>query len=440
MKTHFFLIPVFIAGVSIGWLGRTWFSPVPSGPAIGFTTDESASASRPGRNTLSESAPLAPQAQSEESFSIRSTNKPTTVSNPTGTTLSTDSRSVIDTYNQLLDSRQYFDAMVLYQEQFQNDKLTAARLKRLLIDRLQLLTESRNNSDFSELAESYLSIYYDDIDVLLLLAEFNRANGSFLEVINVYLLAKTYAYNDQDQNKVIGRFNEFVEQADRSYTSQQNWWSLINLYAHIDTSGLMTSTHQYRQALAYLRSGDKAFAIEQFNQLLSDSIVGDSAARALSNLAGSTTAGNELAESTGTLAIVGEPTLESADSIALKKIGNQYLIGLSNSQQHTVQLLIDTGASMTAMSSSAFNTLNTHGDAVAQERRVFHTAGGVIMGTVYVVPELQLGPYTINDTQIAVIDFDTGRGIDGLLGMNILGQFRFQIDQENARLLLSTEQ
>jgi len=59
------------------------------------------------------------------------------------------------------------------------------------------------------------------------------------------------------------------------------------------------------------------------------------------------------------------------------------------------------------------------------------------MGTVYAFPELRLGPYLLQDTQVAVLDFETRPEIDGLLGMNILGQFRFQIDQENTQLRLS---
>ena len=61
------------------------------------------------------------------------------------------------------------------------------------------------------------------------------------------------------------------------------------------------------------------------------------------------------------------------------------------------------------------------------------------MGTVYSFPEVGLGAYLMKNTQIAVLDFDTNREIDGLLGMNVLGQFRFQIDQENTRLILSRE-
>ena len=51
--------------------------------------------------------------------------------------------------------------------------------------------------------------------------------------------------------------------------------------------------------------------------------------------------------------------------------------------------------------------------------------------------ELVFGTNVLQDTLIALIDFDPERQIDGLLGINILGQFRFQIDQEDSRLLLN---
>ena len=318
--------------------------------------------------------------------------------------------------------------MALFQETKQQSERSAALLKASLLDELRLLTDVGNNNDFSELVESYLSVYYDDSDVLLLLAEFNQANGFYLEVVNVFLLAKTYAYSSVDQKNVGDRFKQFVLDTDSSFTEQEDWWSLINLYAHINASGLMTSTFQYRQALAYLRSGDEAFAIAQFNQLVDDSVIGKSARQAL----------NTLTDTNDAPTLVSSSPLEGADAIALERLGNQYAVDLGNSQQDNVKLLLDTGASMTAVSRSSFNTLNANGDAVEQGRRVFRTASGMIQGTVFSVPELILGPHRLQNTLIAVIDFESNRGIGGLLGMNILGQFRFHIDQENSQLLLGS--
>ena len=142
----------------------------------------------------------------------------------------------------------------------------------------------------------------------------------------------------------------------------------------------MTSPCQYRQALAYLRSGDEYFAVEQFNQLLNDSLVGEAAAQALNNLTGISEAP----------VVVTSSVWEGAESIALQRVGNQYLADLTGRSQATVKLLIDTGASMTTLSRSAFANINADGDALEQERRLFRTASGVIMGTVYLIPELNL--------------------------------------------------
>ena len=209
---------------------------------------------------------------------------------------------------------------------------------------------------------------------------------------------------------------------------------LINLYLHINASGLTSSTYQYRQAIAYLRSGDEYFAVEQLQQLLNDSLVGESAAIALNNLAD-----NSFTGSVEPIIAASNFTWEGAEAIELQKVGNQFLANATINREDSISLLIDTGASLTTLSRASFDSLISYGDAVEQDRRRFRTAGGVTTGTVYTVSEFRLGPYLLNDTQIAVLDFTMKPGVDGLLGMNVLGQFRFQIDQENARLLLNRQ-
>jgi len=433
MNSRFLVALAFVAGLGGGWFGKTWLESNQLPFSNGVTRVATATNDDPDTDSLTT------QSEFPQSSHASSTSSAINNTQNTSVTAATSRRevqsssegaadiSIIDRFKNLLNERRYYDAIELYQEQKTQSEQIAARLRVSLLDELTSLTETRNNSDFSELIESYLSIYYDDIDVLLLLADFNRANASYHEVVNVFLLAKTYAYTHADQDKVADRFKKFVIEIDASYTGQKDWWSLINLYAHIDTSGLMTSTYQYRQALAHLRSGDEAFAIEQLKHLLDDSLIGESAAKALSGLVITYEAP----------IIVNTSPWDGADAIALQKLGNQYAVNLANSRQDNVNLLIDTGASMTAVSRESFNTLNANDDAVEQDRRVFRTANGLVQATVFSVPELNLGPHRLEDTQIAVIDFDSARGVDGLLGMNILGQFRFHIDQDSSNLLLS---
>ncbi len=432
MDSRYIIALTFLLGLAGGWFGNTWFQAQHTNTYSGFAAG--VEVNQPNDSSGNPVPKEPSHAWPFESF--QSIPEKTVSQYRRGDIAATESKSAqfysadisaSDFLDDLLTGRQYFSAITLLQDETQTNEQNAARLRLRLLKELGNLIEARNNSDFSDLVENYLSVYYDDIDVLLLLAEFNRVNGSYLEVVNVFLLAKTYAYSDSDQEKVVSSFNSFVLGVDSSYSNQRNWASLINLYAHIDTAGLMTSTYQYRQALAYLRSGDKAFAIEQFNQLLTDSVIGESAANTLSSLVGETESPT----------VVYNSSWEGADSIALQKLGNQYAVNLGNARRDNVKLLIDTGASMTAVSRESFDTINAGGDAVEQDRRVFRTANGLVQATVYSVPELILGPHRLENTQIAVIDFGTHRGIGGLLGMNILGQFRFQIDQEKSQLLLS---
>ena len=422
MTTRFLLFIVFFAGLGIGWTGNAWFQTVPSSPASSIADDvESTPPRRSADPTFEGSTSDTTQAANAQNNAA--------LQPPVELPTSLAAASVFDAFKNLLSERLYQDAISLYQEQDKQNSIVVPRLKRSLLSELELLTKAQRYDDFSALIDQFLTVYYDDVEVLLILADFKHANGNYLEVVDVYLLARTYAYNDQDHQKVLNRFNAFAEDIDRWYTRQEDWLSLISFYSHINTAGLMTSTHQFRLAIAHLQNGEKDFAVTQLNLLLGDSVVGRAAAQALDNL-----------ETPSSAPVIDNSlTPDYTDSIALQQIGNQYAVTLTDNRQQNINLLIDTGASMTAMTSASFHARGISAEAVEQGRRVFRTAGGVVMGTVYNVAELRLGSYQLKNTQIAVIDFPTHREIDGLLGMNILGQFRFQIDQENSRLKLSKQ-
>jgi len=75
------------------------------------------------------------------------------------------------------------------------------------------------------------------------------------------------------------------------------------------------------------------------------------------------------------------------------------------------KLLVDTGASMTVLTSRYFNQ-------------------------IYRLAEFALDDFVINGFEISVIDYTASQS-DGLLGMNFLSRFDFQLDQK-ARVLKLT--
>lgn len=127
--------------------------------------------------------------------------------------------------------------------------------------------------------------------------------------------------------------------------------------------------------------------------------------------------------------------------IPLDRIGNQYTLELGFDNR-PVRLMIDTGASTTAVTTRTWSRLSSR--VASQFIGVFkvNTAAGFIQAPMFTIKSISMGPLQLEDVSVMVIPSrmmgdDPERSPQGLLGMNILSQFNFQIDQQNATLLLS---
>ncbi|PCK03486.1 MAG: hypothetical protein COA42_20755 [Alteromonadaceae bacterium] len=65
------------------------------------------------------------------------------------------------------------------------------------------------------------------------------------------------------------------------------------------------------------------------------------------------------------------------------------------------------------------------------------TANGRTQTNMYRAESFTLSDLTINAKKFTVMEASSSRRYDGLLGMNILREFRFQINQEKSPLLIS---
>lgn len=114
--------------------------------------------------------------------------------------------------------------------------------------------------------------------------------------------------------------------------------------------------------------------------------------------------------------------------------GNKVLVPVTLSfRNETVQarLLLDTGASVTAISPQLANRLGIRPEHTSR------TTGRVADGsfiTAYntVVDYMQVGPKTKQSVEVAVLPMNgPAMGFDGLLGMNFLGDFRYHVNLGN---------
>ena len=122
--------------------------------------------------------------------------------------------------------------------------------------------------------------------------------------------------------------------------------------------------------------------------------------------------------------------------IPLTRRGNHYLVAAAINGASQLALVIDTGASITTLSKARFSQIENTGFRYLGTQ-LFNTPNGMTQGEIYHADSIQLGEIKIPDLEIAVLDFELSGGLDGLLGMNVLRNYRFEIDQDKELLYMS---
>jgi len=120
----------------------------------------------------------------------------------------------------------------------------------------------------------------------------------------------------------------------------------------------------------------------------------------------------------------------SSTQLALSAQRNHLLVPITLGGAQQLQLMLDTGASLSVINEQRLSELP---NAQFLRSVTMNTAGGKTQADVYQINDIQIGPYALASAEFAVLPLVDISG-DGLLGMNILQQFRFNIDTD-AKLL-----
>lgn len=337
-----------------------------------------------------------------------------------------ENTDLISQLQALLKKRSYQEAISLYQNVASQSETDQKRLKTVFLDHLNLLLKQDRANDFIELTNLYLSVYFEDIDVLLLLATFNKDSNLYVEAVGVYQLAAEYAYSLKSQKKVENAFEDFIRETDSFLSRNEDWYNLSQVFFQAELVGLLKPKYQLRQAEVYLINGERYDASRILNTLIDNNTLAAEAKELLNRMDGDTDnySNDGLAQN-------------HSSALQLERRGNQYIADLGLSGTREVKLLIDTGASLTTLSQLSFDRIRGGIRYEYVGDRMFSTANGLVKGEVYHVDNVSIANYSLEKTAIAVLDFGIGGDIDGLLGMNVLGKFKFQIEQDKSQLLLS---
>jgi len=132
-----------------------------------------------------------------------------------------------------------------------------------------------------------------------------------------------------------------------------------------------------------------------------------------------------------------QDSIQDSDiTIPLEKIGGSLVVQVNLNKERTAHLIVDTGASMTVLSTNIAIDLGLLG-TTDNELLTVNTAGGSVQVNMNYLSSLTVGNAQAHNVAVAIHDLpDIPEQIEGLLGMSFLKHFLITLDAEHARLIL----
>jgi clan AA aspartic protease (TIGR02281 family) len=311
--------------------------------------------------------------------------------------------------------------------QVQGDEAAVAHARaRILAHARQLIVEQRF-SLAEQLLQGFLVAAYRDVEARVLLAEVYQGQQDFSAAIDQLYEARGYAWRPAMLKNITARIRSMVAGLKKTLQRNDDQDALLALYQHLVELEPDHAPWFMELAATQLALDDREAARRTLLLVAQDPDVGTRARAMLSELS------IALAETQG----AGSRDSDSqADGIPLTRSGNHFIVDARPGGGRGMQLLIDTGASLTIFTPGV---LAQGGIRYRDTGRtaVFNTANGQVRAPVYTLDSLMVGDWQVSQIEIGVLDLGDTAGVDGLLGMNFLSRFRFFIDQDQAVLRLS---
>ncbi|MFT2092434.1 TIGR02281 family clan AA aspartic protease [Paraglaciecola sp. 2405UD69-4] len=298
-----------------------------------------------------------------------------------------------------------------------------------LLEQANQWLQSQAFSSLAPFLQNYLKQYPQDMDFLLIEAKMKVETELLSDAISYYYDLLRYPITSAQQSEIEQQISQLsqgtISQLERTYS-----WDILAMF--VEPLLQLEPTNRL-----YILSLASAYA-EQLQGTLMENVLAaleynDPDAQKVRDILLAQLPSPESDTEP-------ESPLDTTDQILtngipLKQVGDQFLVS-GNLSGNPVSLLIDTGASITAISQQYFDRLSNRYKRNHIGRFTIGTAAGSVMASIYEFRELTLQHITVQNLPVVVLPMDSMDNADGLLGMNFLREFDFKIDQQQAVLLI----
>ena len=113
--------------------------------------------------------------------------------------------------------------------------------------------------------------------------------------------------------------------------------------------------------------------------------------------------------------------------------GDHYIVEVVLNGSITVNLMVDTGATMVVLSDRIGKRLGVHSNSDLPKIGM-NTAGGKVEAPLFVLDSVKIGSAEVLNVETTTNPYMGD--MDGLLGMSFLGEFKVEMDRQNGKLTL----
>tara|TARA_B100002019_G_scaffold269188_1_gene261777 strand:- start:1829 stop:2986 length:1158 start_codon:yes stop_codon:yes gene_type:complete len=318
-----------------------------------------------------------------------------------------------DDLEKLFEIGEYSDLAVLWQEFERLNYVDAQTIKRYWLEKSYTWLKQENLNSLKSFVDSWLIYSSEDYDFLFFKAQIDLFFGDRIKALNdAFFLLERLPENNKNfhRDMFVTNIKKLIHQME----SNNLWNELIIFIDQLLWHTPNETKYTLKLAEAHFQSGNYNFA---------------------KNILSSIEYEARFSKDINFLKAKINNKNSNNTEILLEKYNTHFIVAgdLNNIK---VNLLIDTGASISVITKKFFERNKARFNAKFIKKSFVNTAGGKIEAQVYLFPIFSIKDYSLQNIEFLVIDSLDDDRIDGLLGMNFLKEFQFQIYQDDGVLKL----
>jgi len=281
----------------------------------------------------------------------------------------------------------------------QTDDRVIARERRLLLNDLAVELNDTNGALFADSIRYYNEQMPRDGAGLLLESHYHRSAGHWQTAMEPLLAAAEFPESNEQLDQIHAEQMQVVEEISREFAEREDWLGLADYFEELLLREPNNDRIRLRLASVHAQAGNLDRAVETLDGTGTEGVSRQQIDELRDELLRTNSEPIQFRDEGG--ALVARATLNASD----------------------IELLVDTGATKTALSTS---TLQRLGAYALNDSAQVQTASGRITAQLYRVPELVVENTRFRNLTVLALDNPPARW-DGLLGMDLLREMNVDL-------------